>query len=184
MKLSEKCRIIAAVRNDSDWKAAIQSQVSTIFDLSPELFSLRRRVEEAHGAGKQLFIHMDLAMGIGKDRMGIRYAKETGVDGIISTRVNIIKLARELGLFTVQRVFIVDAQSVETTVDSARASKADMIEIMPGIVGKAMEKMKHRIEIPMIAGGLIETVQEVQMALSCGAAAVSTGKKELWEELL
>ena len=173
--------MIAAVRNDADWETALRSQVSTIFDLSPELFSLKQRVDDAHKAGKQVFIHLDLAMGIGKDRTGIRYAKETGVDGIISTRVNIIKTAREHGLFTVQRVFVVDAQSVQTTVDTVKASKADMVEIMPGVVGKATEKLKQRLEIPVIAGGLIETEEEVQMALNSGASAVSTGKKELWQ---
>ena len=184
MNLPEESRVIAAVRNEDEFAAALQSPVSTIFDLSPELFSLKKRVETAHDAKKKLFIHLDLALGIGKDRMGIRYAKEAGVDGIISTRVNIIKTARELGLFTVQRVFIVDAHSVETTIDSAKASKADMIEIMPGIVGKAILKMQERLDIPMIAGGLIETKEEAMQAITCGAAAVSTGKQELWRDML
>ncbi len=184
LNLSGESRVIAAVRNEKDWETALKSKVTTIFDLSPELFTLKERVESAHGAGKQLFIHLDLAMGIGKDRTGIQFVKESGVDGIISTRVNIIKIAREIGLFTVQRVFIVDAHSVETTIDSARASKTDMIEIMPGIVGKIIEIMKERLTIPLIAGGLIETKEEAAFALSCGAAAVSTGKQTLWEEII
>jgi hypothetical protein len=42
---------------------------------------------------------------------------EMGVDGIISTRTNIIKFARQEGLTTVQRFFIVDSHSVDTTVE-------------------------------------------------------------------
>ena len=34
--------------------------------------------------------------------------------------------------------------------------------------------------VPIIAGGLIENKAEVTEALGLGAAAVSTGKKELW----
>ncbi|MFQ8953550.1 MAG: glycerol-3-phosphate responsive antiterminator [Oscillospiraceae bacterium] len=37
--------------------------------------------------------------------------------------------------------------------------------------------------MPVIAGGLIETKQEVTAALSANAIAVSTGKKELWNEI-
>ena len=36
------------------------------------------------------------------------------------------------------------------------------------------------IHVPVIAGGLIQTKQEVMEALRCGATAVSTGCKELW----
>ena len=35
---------------------------------------------------------------------------------------------------------------------------------------------------PLIAGGLIETKEEVMQALSSGATCVSTTKKEIWED--
>ena len=35
-------------------------------------------------------------------------------------------------------------------------------------------------EIPVIAGGLVETEAEVRAALAAGASAVSTGQSELW----
>ena len=36
--------------------------------------------------------------------------------------------------------------------------------------------------IPLIAGGLVETRQEVNTSLTLGAFAVSTGREELWYE--
>ena len=109
------------------------------------------------------------------------FARHIGVDGIISTRVNIIKMARELGLFTVQRFFIVDSHSIDTTIDSIKASKADMVEIMPGLVYKVIENLHGRIDTPIIAGGLRDSVNEVASALRAGAAAISTGNERLWE---
>ena len=44
---------------------------------------------------------------------------------------------------------------------------------------QVQEALKN-IGIPVIAGGLIETKAEITTALSSGAVAVSTGKKELW----
>ena len=121
-----------------------------------------------------------MAEGIGKDEAGIRYAKNQGVDGIISTRTNIIKLSKKENLFTVQRFFAVDSQSVATVIESAKASKADMIEIMPGTVTKVITRLKGELDMPIVAGGLIETAEEIKEALKCGATAISTGKQEFW----
>ena len=181
MKSLSECGIIAAVRNSEEFDVALKSKVKIIFDLSPDLLTLTKRAESVHKSGKKLFIHIDLATGIGKDKSGILYAKSMGVDGIISTRVNIIKIARELELFTVQRFFIVDSHSIDTTIEAIKASKADMIEVMPGVVIKTIKKLKEKLNIPIIAGGLVEDIEEVEEALKNGAVSVSTGKKELWK---
>ena len=88
--------------------------------------------------------------------------------------------AVESGLFTVQRFFIVDSHSIDTTVESLKMSKPDMIEIMPGVAPKIIRQIKEKINITVIAGGLIETKNEVSEALNNGANAISTGKVELW----
>ena len=172
--------IIAAVRNERDMEKALQSGVESIFYLSPNIMTLEEVVSAVHEAGKKIFLHMDLAEGIGKDKAGIEYLKHKSVDGVISTRVNIIKAAREAGLFTVQRFFIVDSQSVNTTLEGIKASKPDMIEIMPGIATKVIADLKGKLNIPIIAGGMIESRLEVRDALQSGATAVSTSKRELW----
>ena len=172
--------IIAAVRNDKELDMAINANVWVIFDLCPNLITLPQKAETVHNAGKKLYIHMDLAEGIGKDRCGIDFVRRCKVDGIISTRSNIIKLAREAGLTTVQRFFIVDSKSVDTTVETVKTSKPDMIEIMPGIVTKVVASLKATLDMPVICGGLIDDAKEIDTVLSAGATAISTGKTELW----
>ena len=73
-----------------------------------------------------------------------------------------------------------DTHSIDTTIESAEASKADMIEIMPGTMSKVIKRLKVRLKMPVVAGGLIETKEEIVEAIDCGATAVSTGKSELW----
>lgn len=177
----DKMRIIAAARSDEELLAAVASKAEIIFMLSPNIENIKRQAEMVHNAGKKLFIHLDLAGGIGKDEYGIRFVKEQGVDGIISARTNIIKLAKKENLYAVQRFFIVDSQAVYTAVGAAKASNADMIEIMPGTVTKVIKKLKNEFDLSIVAGGLIETVEEIEEAFSCGATAVSTGKREFWE---
>jgi glycerol uptake operon antiterminator len=173
-------KIIAAVRTEAELKAALSGQVQTIFLLAPNIYDLAKQARAVHQAGKELFIHLDLAEGIGKDALGIRFAKEQEADGIISTRSNIIKLARKEGLATVQRFFIMDSHSIHTTAETAHSTKADMIEIMPGTVVKVIERLKRELPMPIVAGGLIETEEEIQAALAAGAKGLSIGKKEFW----
>lgn len=181
MNLPEKVRIIAAVKKQNFDKALL-SDAEWIFDLSPDIFDIESRANLAHRHSKKYFIHFDLCDGIGKDRSGILFAKGLSVDGIISTRVNIIKTAREAGMFTVQRFFIVDSHSVDTTLEGIKSAKPDMIEIMPGILGKVMRRLCDKVSVPMIAGGLIETREDVLTAYESGADAVSTSKWELWSK--
>ena len=181
--LFENGRVIAATRSDEEFLHAVACRPNIIFDLDPDLMSISGKVKKAHEAGKKYLIHIDLAKGLGKDESGIRFLKRIGVDGVISTKVAMIKLARTHGLLTVQRFFIVDSHSVETTVEAVKSSKPVMIEIMPGTLAKVIARLKGCIDAPIIAGGLIETAEEVSAMLESGASAVSTGRKELWEEI-
>ena len=176
-----KVKVIAAVRDSEQLLLAAKSEADMIFMLTPNITKLKSHIEIAHSAGKKLFVHIDLAEGIGKDEYGIRFVSDLGVDGIISTRTNMIKIAKKLGMYTVQRFFIVDSHSVDTTIESAKTSKADMIEIMPGTVTKVIARLKMQIDIPIIAGGLIESAKEIDEAMLHGASGVSTGKQKLWE---
>lgn len=173
-------KIIAAARSEEELLLASRSGVDIIFMLAPNISDIKKQTEMVHKAGKKLFIHLDLAEGIGKDEYGVRFVKEQGVDGIISTRANIIKLAKKEKLFAIQRFFAVDSQSVHTAIETAKSSKADMIEIMPGTMVKVIKTLKKALDIPIIAGGLIETREEIEDAIFGGALAVSTGKKEFW----
>lgn len=173
--------IVAAIRNDEELKKVLKTDVENVFDLASDLFNLKKRVEILHENNRKMFIHFDLATGIGKDKSGIMFVKKTGVDGIISTRTNIIKMAKEEGVFSIQRFFILDSHSIDTTLESLKSSKADMIEIMPGIIPKIIKRLKESVDIPIIAGGLIETKEEIKEILKSGAFAISTGKEELWK---
>lgn len=176
----ESSPIIATVRGKKYMDLALESDVGVIFDLSPNLMTAKETAQRAHEKGKLLFIHIDFAEGIGKDRAGIEYVKNIGVDGIISTRAALIRQASEIGLMTVQRYFVIDTHSVEVTLKSLDSSQADMLEIMPGVISKVITQLKKTVNIPIIAGGIIDNKTEIIEALKAGAAAVSTGKCELW----
>ena len=174
----ERCPVIAAVK-DNQWQEAINSPASIIFHLKANVMTAAQAIAAAHEKGKAVFIHIDLTEGIGKDRAGVEFLSKCGVDGIISTRGQLIRYAKEMGLLTVQRFFTFDSQGVCNIEEMTDSSLPDFIEIMPGVIPKTIERFAGG-NVPVIAGGLLETKAEVVTALSSGAAAVSTGKSQLW----
>ena len=176
----ESSPVIAAIR-DNKWQAALASPSEVLFYLEPHLRTIQEKVSQAHEADKLLFVHLDLAEGIGKDREGVEFLAQCGVDGIISTRAQIIRLAKDSGLLTVQRFFALDSQGLDSIQEMLKTSKPHLMEIMPGVIPKVIDRFSSG-NIPVIAGGLIESKAEVTGALGCGAAAVSTGCETLWYE--
>lgn len=174
----EQDPIIAAIRNDG-WDAALVSPVPVLFYLSADLLTVQERIAQAHDHGKILFIHMDLAEGIGKDRAAVRYLANAGVDGIISTKASLIRFAKEQNLLTVQRFFALDSRGLDSIDEMIRSACPHLVEIMPGVISKAIRRFSSS-RIPVIAGGLVTTKEEVTEALKSGATAVSTGQPELW----
>ncbi len=170
--------VIAAIQ-ESGWNDAISSPAKIIFCLKANLLTVKEHIAAAHEKDKTVFIHIDLSDGIGKDKTGVEFLAKCGVDGIISTRGNLVRIARDMGLLTVQRFFALDSQGVSGIAELASASNPDFIEIMPGIADKIISRFSGDT-LPVIAGGLIDSKSEVTNALSCGAVAVSTGKKDLW----
>lgn len=180
MSIFDDNPIIPAIHTREDFDEAASSHLNIIFLLKSNIFNLKEYVDKAHMHGKTVFVHADMIEGVARDNYGIEYIAECGVDGIISTRINILKQARELKLYTIQRFFIIDYHSFDTAIESMKMFMPDMIEIMPGVVPKIIEKFKESVTIPIIAGGLIETKKEIFDALKAGASSISTSNKKLW----
>lgn len=175
--------IIAGVRNKTEFISALKSPVEIIFVLNfQNILNVEEIISLAHRAGKKAYIHFDFLDGVGKDKFGIRFLKSKGADGIISTKTNLIMIAKEEGLKTVQRFFIVDSKAIATACDAINASKPDMVEIMPGIMPEIITKFVNTVKPNIIAGGLISNAKQVKDGLAAGATAISTGLEELWYE--
>lgn len=173
--------IIAGVKDISRLDDALESEAEIIFLLCGTIFDLKDTVNKARAAGKMIFIHVDLLDGFSKDATALKYiSSEIKPDGIISTKNSLLKLARSLGLLTVQRVFIIDSLSIDTAVKASQLINPDAIEIMPGIMPRIIKKLASSLEVPVIVGGLVSEINDVTVALENGALGVSTSSKEIW----
>lgn len=144
------------------------------------ILDIASHVERVKQTGKIVFVHADLIEGLtARDITADFIAQNTQADGIISTRPNIIRRAKALGLLTIQRFFLFDSLSFENVL--RQSSNADAVDLLPGTMPRVLERLKPQIRQPIIASGLLADKQDVVAALSAGAQAVSTTKPELWE---
>lgn len=173
--------IIAAVRDRETLLAAVDSPVRVIFLLGGDPFNLEELVSLAREAGKPVFIHLDLVEGISRDAAGVRWiARAVRPTGVLSTRAALLRPASEEGLATVLRMFMVDSSSLETGERMVKTCAPDLVEVMPGLVTRAIAALRQRIEQHVIAGGMLELERDVRAALAAGALAASTSSKALW----
>lgn len=172
--------VIAAVRSYDELCDAVDSPVKVIFLLNTSIMHIKEYVDFCHEHEKTVLVHFDLVSGLGSDEEAVKFLCSLSPDGIISTKNNVLKTACEQGVFTIQRFFIVDSRSCDTMRKSLSAFKPDMIEIMPGLLFKEIQKIIENDTTDVICGGMIEDKQTVIKLLSVGAMGISTSRGELW----
>lgn len=173
--------VVAAVRDVSHLDRALQSPSEVIFLLQGNIFNVRWCVERVQAAGKEIFIHFDLIEGFSKDPTAVNYVRDVvRPNGIITTKGNLVKIARELGLFAIQRLFILDSLSLDSGIKSVLATHPDAVEILPGLIPRVIKQVRETTKVPVIAGGLIETKDDVVANLKAGAIGVSVSKESVW----
>ena len=86
-----------------------------------------------------------------------------------------------MGLLAIQRAFLLDSMSMRSLLAQVETNKPDFIEILPGIIPNVIQEIVRKTSVPVIAGGLIRSKQDVMQALNAGVIAVSTTTQEVWE---
>ena len=174
--------VIPAIRKARDFDKALETTHDSIVFLETRLSQLKSLVDYTRRANKQVLIHFDLIQGLRADEYGMEFLiREIKPDGILSTRGNIITLAKKHKLLAIQRMFLLDSLAVEQNVKLIERSRPDCIEVLPGILPGMIEKIHKKTSLPIIAGGLITMASEVNDARDAGAVAITTSKKDLWD---
>lgn len=130
---------------------------------------------------KKMLYHIDMIHGIKNDDYATEFiCQEYKPYGIISTKANVILKAKQKGVLAVQRVFLLDSHALEKSYRLIEKTRPDYIEVLPGAMPWMIEEVQKRVKLPIFAGGLIRTREEVENALRAGATAITTSKTELW----
>ncbi len=173
--------ILKAVSDMDSLDKAINAPGDFIFFLTGSILDLKEATRKCHKSGAYVFLHLDLIKGFSRDVEALKYIKdEIKADGVISTKVSLLKQARAVGLIIVQRLFMIDSTSFEASLTSYNTLRPDAVEILPGVMPKIIKKASDKIKVPIISGGFIEDKQEIIACLKSGAASISTSRASLW----
>ncbi|WP_170006446.1 glycerol-3-phosphate responsive antiterminator [Bacillus fonticola] len=174
--------ILPAVRSMKEFDKMLETSYTCGVFLDVHVGMLKSIFAYARQQERKMFLHADLIQGLKNDEYAAEYlAQEIKPYGIISTKGSTIQKARQKDVFAIQRAFIIDSSALERSVQLVKKTNPDFIEILPGVVPKVISQMKERTGKPIIAGGLIDSKEEVEAAIKAGATAVSTSNQSLWK---
>lgn len=181
MEALEDSPVIAAIKDDEGLKKCLTSESHVIFILYGDIVTIPQIVATVKEAGKLAMVHIDLITGLSSKEITVDFLKQcTLADGIITTKPNLIKHARELGLYTVLRFFLIDSMAYENIERQVKLVKPDVIEVLPAPMPKIVSKVCTLSPTPVIAGGLISDKEDVMTLLQTGVISVSTTKESIW----
>lgn len=179
--LFEDVPIVAAVKSEDELEESLLCESNMIFLLFGDICNIAELVERVKNSGKLAIVHIDLIEGLASREVGVDYIKEhTGADGIISTKAQIVRYAKGLGLIAIRRFFLLDSISLDTISKNSQTADADAYEVLPGVIPKIITQISSECDKPIIASGLIRDKEDVVSALSAGAIAVSSTNSSVW----
>jgi len=182
--ITQPQEVIATIHDYQDLTRALAyPSVRTLFIMNGDLMSLATTIATIQAVDRRVLLHVDFIQGLATDAKGIQYvAQVLKPDGIITTRSQVVQLARKNRLFTIQRLFLIDSNALRAGIKNLRHSQPDAVEVMPGLIPRVIRELKQSLELPVIAGGLIQQREEVQAAFDAGADAVSLSGFHCWYE--
>ena len=181
-EILERNPIIPALKNDQDLKEALESGSEIVFIIMANLMNIESIVSRLKNEGKIVFVHADMIEGLSSSNYGVEYLiNHVDLDGIITTKHNMVAFAKKKNIPVIQRYFILDSFSFKNTIAHIRENKPDAVEILPGLMPKVIKRICNLVNLPVITGGLIEDKEDIMNALRAGAEGISTTKKELWQ---
>ena len=138
IELLESSPVIAAVKDDKGLKRCFDSECQVVFVLYGNICNIGGIVRQIQEHGKVAIVHVDLMAGLNAKEVAVDFIKQTtSADGIISTKPLLVKRALELGIFGVQRTFMIDSMAVNTMKKQIDTFHPDLVEIASAPAPKA-----------------------------------------------
>ena len=177
-----KFQFIPSVRRLGDLETALCSDKEIILLTEADIVNLKPIVKKVHDAGKKAWINLELLGGFGRDTAGIKLLKNFyHVDGVMSTDSTKLGIAKKMGIFTVQRFLLVDSRAFDTAIKILKTTKVDAAEVLPGVVAQdVLMDLRNVSPIPILAGGFIRTIEEIEEIKRLGFNGLTISKKEFF----
>lgn len=177
----ENSPIIAAAKDEAGLKRCLACDSQVIFLLFGDICNIGDLVLSVKESRKIAMVHIDLVQGLSQKEIAVDFIqKYTKADGIISTKPALIQRAKQLGLSTVLRSFVIDSLALSSIEKQISAADPDILEVLPALMPKVISRICHMVRVPVIAGGLISDKEDILAMLSAGAISISSTSPDIW----
>src|SRR5699024_312171 len=113
----KKNPIIVYLSCYNDLEKTSNAKSSIMIQIKADLLTLKAITNKIKETDNLIFVHMDLIKGLKRDVSAVRFlTNNIGIDGIVSTHASLIKIAKRLQLLSIQRVFILDTDSIKQSI--------------------------------------------------------------------
>ena len=106
--------IIPAVRKFEFVDQAIAAHGKIVYLLTGDPENCEAMIQKILAADKLPIVNLDLLNGFSRDRYAVNYLKRAGARGIISTHLDPLRHALSIGLYGIQRTFLLDSGAMDT----------------------------------------------------------------------
>lgn len=173
--------ILPAIRNMKDLEILIKTKHKVCVILDIHIGHLKSVISLLNEHDIKCYIHIDLIKGLSHDEFACEYIiQQYKPHGIVSTKTKVIKKAKSLKTLTIFRVFIIDSQALKRSIELINKIEPDFVEVLPGVVYKAIKDIQEQTETQVIAGGLVADEKEVNTAIDYGAKYITTSNHKIW----
>lgn len=173
--------ILPAIRSMKDMEKFFEMDYERCVLLDTHIGHLQGILEQMKKHQKEVMLHIDLIKGLSNDEAAVEYViQQYKPHGIISTKSKIIKRAKKLNTLTILRVFILDSTALSRSIELIKQSDPDLVEVLPGVATKVIKEISDKTGKRIIAGGLINTKEEIDLAIESGAQYVTSSDIAIW----
>ena len=174
--------IIPAIRKFELVDQAIAAHGKIVYLLTGDPENCESMIQKILAVDKLPIVNLDLLNGFSRDRFAVNYLRRAGASGIISTHLDPLRHALSIGLYAVQRTFLLDSGAMDTITNQLKNSPVDALEVLPALAApKILERVRAiSPELPVVGGGLIQNMKEAEDLLAQGLSAVSISDPLMW----
>ncbi len=144
--------IIPAVNNAAQLQAFLQSGYGMCVLMNFGVSELGGVFAGIGQSGRKALVHCDLIHGLSGD---------------------------EHAATAIQRVFLIDGSALANSVVSVKKAEPDYVELLPALCVPLLPMLKTEFNMPLIAGGLIQSKEMAEKILLSGVRAVTVSMSTL-----
>lgn len=182
LKLFEEFLIIPSIKQRKELDLFFKTRYPIGLISDSHIGNLKALSELYKKHNKKVLVNTELLGGFLPDKTGLKLLKNMYyVDGIISSNAQVINMSKSVGLFTVERFFLLDSVAFNNVLKTLTKSSADVVELLPSLVAYDYHKtIVDACKKPILVGGFINSRERVKLAENLKFSGVTTSSQNAW----